>query len=52
MDHAIPSVAAFDRRSARAATAPRRLNWGLILAVGVNCTMWAAIFALVEHLKA
>ena len=51
MDHAIRSVAAFDRRTARSASR-RQLNWGLLLALGVNCAMWAGIIELVQHLRA
>jgi len=51
MDHAIRSVAAFDRRAERAGNR-RHLNWGLLLALGVNCVMWAGIIELVQHLRA
>jgi hypothetical protein len=51
MDHVIRSVAAFDRRAERTGSR-RQLNWGLLLALGVNCVMWAGIIQLVQHLHA
>ncbi|MFN3523105.1 MAG: hypothetical protein ACK4YQ_12725 [Phenylobacterium sp.] len=49
MDHAVPSVSGMTRAD-RASAKGVRPNWRLMLALGVNMAMWAAIVAGVRVL--